>query len=216
MFYDRFALFNTLTAERFNGITEQQYVVSNPNFFPVIPPPSALSGLQPAGLQSEQVIQEVDSHLRAPYLMQTAFTAERQLPKNTTLALTYSNSHGLHELSSMDITPPPPGSQTIVNPIFIMTSSGLYNQNQIFVNVNSRINAAASLFGFYSLNYAMSNTDGLGTFPANPYTWAGEYSRASTTCDIRNRFTFGELIVHALAPTTLVSPLLIIQSGRSF
>ena len=46
----------------------------------------------------------------------------------------------------------------------------MYNQNQIFVNVNSRINAAASLFGFYVLNHAMSNTDGLGTFPANPIT----------------------------------------------
>ncbi|MGA2714710.1 MAG: carboxypeptidase-like regulatory domain-containing protein [Bryobacteraceae bacterium] len=207
MFYDRFGLFNTLTAERFNGITEQQYVVSNPDFFPTVPPPSSL-----AGLQSEQVIQEVDAHLRAPYLMQTAFTAERQLPKNTTLALTYSNSHGLHELRSLDINPPPPGTQTTVNPIFLMTSSGLYKQNQMFVNVNSRINAAASLFGFYSLNYAISNTEGLGTFPANPYNWAGEYGRAST--DIRNRFTFGGSLY--MRWNILVSPLLIIQSGAPF
>jgi hypothetical protein len=206
VFYDRFALLNTLTAERFNGITEQQYVVSNPDFFPTVPPPSSL-----AGVQSAQVIQEVDARLRAPYLMQTAFTAERQLPKNTTLALTYSNSHGLHELRSLDITPPS-GIQTTANPIFLMTSSGLYNQNQIFVNINSRINKAASLFGFYSLNYAMSNTDGLGTLPANPYNWAGEYGRAST--DIRNRFTFGGSL--NMRWNLLVSPLLIVQSGAPF
>jgi hypothetical protein len=133
------------------------------------------------------------------------------LPKNTTLALTYSNSHGLHELRSLDITPPS-GIQTTANPIFLMTSSGLYNQNQIFVNINSRINKAASLFGFYSLNYAMSNTDGLGTFPANPYNWAGEYGRAST--DIRNRFTFGGSL--NMRWNLLVSPLLIVQSGAPF
>ena len=206
MFYDRFALLNTLMAERFNGITEQQYVVSNPDFFPIVPPVSAL-----AGLQSTHVIQEVDAHLRTPYLMQTALTAERQLPKNTTLALTYSNSHGLHELRSLDINPPS-GTQAMTNPIFLMTSSGLYNQNQIFVNVNSRINAATSLFGFYSLNYAMSNTDGLGTFPANPYNWAGEYGRAAT--DIRNRFTFGGSLNTRW--NVLLSPLLIIQSGAPF
>ena len=32
MFYDRFALANTLTAERYNGVVEQQYVVTNPPF----------------------------------------------------------------------------------------------------------------------------------------------------------------------------------------
>jgi len=211
VFYDRFALLNTLTAERFNGITEQQYVVSNPDFFPTVPPASALAGLQPAGLQSAKVIQEVDAHLRAPYLMQSAFTAERQLPKNTTLALTYSNSHGLHELRSLDIAPPS-GTQSTANPIFLMTSSGLYNQNQIFVNVNSRIDTVVSLFGFYSLNYARSNTDGLGTFPANPYNWAGEYGPAST--DIRNRFTFGGSL--NMRWNILLSPLLIIQSGAPF
>ena len=48
--------------------------------------------------------------LRAPYLMQTAFTVERQLPRNTTLAITYTNSHGLHILRSEDINAPLPGT----------------------------------------------------------------------------------------------------------
>ena len=51
-----------------------------------------------------------------------------------------------------------------------MESSGLYNQRQLIVNVNSRANKNFSLTGSYSLNHAMSNTDGLGTFPANPYS----------------------------------------------
>jgi len=36
MFYDRFALSNTLTAQRFNGMVQRQYVVTNPDFFPHI------------------------------------------------------------------------------------------------------------------------------------------------------------------------------------
>src|SRR5207247_8752501 len=70
-----------------------------------------------------------------------------------------------------------------------MESSGQYNQQQLFVNVNSRANKNISLTGTYSLNHAMSNTDGIGTFPANPYSMAGEYGPAST--DIRHRMTLG-------------------------
>jgi len=33
MFYDRFSLANTLTALRFDGIVQQQYVLANPDFF---------------------------------------------------------------------------------------------------------------------------------------------------------------------------------------
>jgi hypothetical protein len=62
-----------------------------------------------------------------------------------------------------------------------MESSGLYNQNQMTVNVNSRINRDVSLTGSYQYNRAMSNTDGPGTFPANH----GEYGPAAT--DIRHR-----------------------------
>jgi hypothetical protein len=61
MFYDRFALGNTLTARRYNGIVQQQFVVTNPDFFGAIPP---LSSLQ--GFESSQVTQKVDAQLRSP------------------------------------------------------------------------------------------------------------------------------------------------------
>ncbi len=37
VFYDRFDSTYTLSALRFNGITEQQYIVANPDFFPLVP-----------------------------------------------------------------------------------------------------------------------------------------------------------------------------------
>ena len=217
-FYDRFPLANTLTADRFNGRVQQSYVVTNPGFFPNIPPISAL-----ASSQSPQAIQEVDSGLRAPYIIQSAVTVERQLPAHTTVALTYSNSHGLHELRSADINAPLPGTYTGVagsgvfplgtpDPVFLMESSGLYNQNQLIANVNARVNAAFSMFGFYVFNRALSNTDGVGTFPANPYNFAGEYGPAAT--DIRHRVTMGGSITTRW--NIRMSPYLVVQSGVPF
>jgi len=218
IFYDRFALANTLAAERYNGKVQQSYVITDPSFFPNVPPLSAL-----ASSQSPQAIQEADSRLRAPYLIQSAITLERQLPAHTTVALTFSNSHGLHELRSADINAPLPGTFTGVpgsgvfpfgsaGPVFLMESSGLYNQNQVIANVNSRLNSAFSLFGFYVYNRAFSNTDGINTFPGNPYNNSGEYGPAAT--DIRHRVTLGGSMT--LRWNIRVSPYFIVQSGMPF
>ena len=218
-FYDRFALANTLAAERYNGLVQQQIVVSNPDFSPIVPSPAAL-----AGFQSTQVIQEISSRLRAPYILQSAVSMERQLPANTTLAVTYTNSHGLHVLRSDDINAPLPGTYDPNVPnsgvfplghpgaVDLMESSGLYNQNQLISNVNSKLNSGFSLFGFYVFNRARSNTDGIGTFPANPYSGAGEYGPAAT--DVRHRVTVGGSI--NLKWAVRISPFVVMQSGAPF
>jgi hypothetical protein len=200
MFYDRFGLANTLTAARYNGVVQQQYVVMNPDFYPVIPSLASL-----AANRSPQTVQTVDSGLRAPYILQSALTLERQLPKNTTLAVTYTNSHGLHVFRSLEV----PSAR---GPVYLMTSSGLYNQNQLIANVNAKINAGVSLFGYYTLNNAKSNSDGLGTFPANPGNFSGEYGPAAT--DIRHRFLVGGTVI--LRWNIRLNPLFTVQSGAPF
>lgn len=187
VFYDRFSLSNTLSALRYNGIVQQQYVITNPDFFPAIPSISAL-----AGYQTIQSIRRVSPTLRAPYLMQSAVSIERELPANVTVAITYASTHGLHQLRSENINAPLAGSYDpnvpgsgvfplgLPGSVFMMESSGLYNQNQLIVNVNSRFNRNVSLSGSYTFNHAMSNTDGLGTFPAKPYDFTGEYGPAAT------------------------------------
>jgi hypothetical protein len=93
-----------------------------------------------------------------------------------------------------------------------MESSGLYNQNQLILNVDSKVNRKISLTGSYTYNHAMSNTDGLGTFPASPYTMAGEYGPAAT--DIRHRVSLGGTIT---APWGIrFNPLLTANSGPPF
>jgi hypothetical protein len=192
MFYDRFALPNVLATERYNGVVQQQYFVPNPDFYPVVPPVGLLPGPLPSS-----TIQTISPILRAPYLMQSAVSFERQLPFNTTMAVTYANSHGLHMLRSRDINAPIPGTYDPDLPgssiyplgrsglVVLMESSGQYNQNQFIVNVNSKVNNNLSLVGSYAFGRAMSDADGLGTFPANPYSMEGEYGPAAI--DTRHR-----------------------------
>jgi Carboxypeptidase regulatory-like domain len=223
IFYDRFGEQNVLTAERYNGTTQQQYVLQNPDFYPAIPPVSTLA------LQNN-TIQEVASNLRAPYIIQSAFTVERQLPKNTTVSVSYVNSHGLHELRSQDINAPLPGTYTVPGtglfplcpnpsssscntaPVLLMESSGIYNQNQIITSVRSQINARISLNGFYMYGHAHSNTDGVGTLPANPYNSAGEYGPSSL--DVHNRAFIGGSITTKWG--IQLAPFIIANSGAPF
>src|SRR5437867_2603592 len=219
IFYDRFGLANTVTALRYNGIRQQQFVVTNPDSFPYLPAFSVLEGFH-----STEVRQQVNSNLLAPSFYQSMISLERQLPRNTTIAVTFADAHGLHMLRSRDINAPLPGTYDPVVPgsgvyplgpvgaVFLMESSGLYNQHQLIVNVNSRANKYVSLTGSYTLNHAMSNTDGLGTFPANPYNIAGEYGPAST--DVRHRMNLGGSINTKW--NVLFSPLVTVASGPPF
>jgi hypothetical protein len=191
IFYDRFGEQNVLTADRYNGITQQQYVVTNPDFCPNMCQgvPSQLGNLK------AQKTYEIASNLRAPYIMQSAITVERQLPRNSTLSVSYLNSHGLHELRSQDINAPlqgtyiGPGTGVYpygnVGPMLLMESAGLFNQNMLITNIRSQINSKISLNGFYMLSRAYSNTDGVNTVPSSPYSMDGEY--APSTLDVRNR-----------------------------
>ncbi len=218
-FYDRFSLSNTLTADRYNGVVQQQFVVTTPNFFPTIPSISDL-----AGFQSIQSVQQISPSLRAPYIMQSAISVERQLPFNTTLAITYANSHGLHMLRSQNINSPLPGTFNPLvpgtgifplgrpGPVFLMESSGLYKQHQLIANVNARINQNLSLSGSYVFNRAKSNTDGLGTLPANPYDFTGEYGPASTDVHHRASLT-GSINTNW---NLRFSPFVVLESGPPF
>ena len=93
-----------------------------------------------------------------------------------------------------------------------MESSGLYNQHQLITNVNARINQNISLSGSYVLNRAKSNTDSLGTFPANPYDFSGEYGPAATDVHHRGSLT-GSINTKW---NVRFSPLVILESGPPF
>jgi hypothetical protein len=219
IFYDRFSLSNTMTGLRYNGIVQQQYVITNPDFFPAIPPLPSLSAFQ-----APQAMRAVSPALRAPYIVQSALSVEREMPFNTTVAVTYANSHGLHMLRSRNINAPLAGTYDPGVPgsgvfplgkpgtLYLMESSGLYNQNQLIVNMNSRFSRNVSLSGSYVLNHALANTDGLGTYPAKPYDLTGEYGPAAT--DVDHRVTLSGSVNTGWS--ILLNPFLVLESGPPF
>jgi hypothetical protein len=127
-------------------------------------------------------------------MMQAAIGFDRQLPKNTTLSLNYINSRGEHILQTVDINTPLPGTfnalaGTGVYPLGaaaglyeLYESSGDYKQNQLVVNINSRISSKFSLFGYYAYGHVNSDVNGS---PSNPYNFHQDWGPASY--DIRHR-----------------------------
>ena len=209
-FYSRFDNSLTLNTIRFNGVNQQNYNVVNPNFVTVPPVSTLTQNLVP----SSKTI--ADAELKSPLIWQAAIGVERQLPKNTTIASTFTFSHGTHMFRSRDINAPifPAGPRPFgaTGDIFEYEASGLYNQRQWMTNVNSRVNRRFSMFGYYSLNFANSNTDGVGSFPANQYDLAGEYGRSSL--DSRHRVFIGGNLT---APLNLrFSPYISGRSGNPF
>jgi hypothetical protein len=183
-FYDRFSVNNVLNTQLYNGVNQLTYTVTDPQFFPganvPIPPLNQLPTIASASFH-------IDSSLRAPTLLQSAIGIDRQLPKNTTLSINYISSRGYHQLRTVNINAPLPGTYfgpgTGIYPygtgagiLDLYETSGDYKQNQLIFNVNSRISPKFSLFGFYM--YGHANTDVIGQ-PSNPYNFAADYGRAS-------------------------------------
>jgi len=223
IFYTRFNASYTLDAQRYNGILEQQYVVKNPTFYT---PGFTLNMLTAADLgQAEPVnITQVSPNLRAPYIIQSALGVDRQLSKTTTVSLNYMNSHGDHLLLENDINAPLPGTYNPAVPgsgvrpipgkgdIYQFQSAGVLNQNQIFANINTRLNSNFTLFGYYVYNRAYSDTDYATNNPANPYDIAADYG--PTAYGIHHRvFVAGSA---NLRWNIRISPFFMFQSGMPF
>jgi hypothetical protein len=226
IFYDRFTSNLLLNAIQLNGINQTQFIIRNPLFYPNVPDPATLAALssQQSGGDVRAVYQ-IDSRLHIPYLLQTAAGIERQLPHNMTIAVTYTNTRGLHQLLTRDINAPLPtafdnlgraiGPRPYGNSagdIYQYEGSGVFRQNQVTVSVTARINRYFSAFGYYVYGRAMSNTDGPGTFQSNPYDLRNDYARA--LYDNRHR---GFISATANLPFRIrLAPFLFLQSGRPY
>ncbi len=130
------------------------------------------------------------------------------------MSVTYTFSRGVHELLTRDINAPINGLYPYGNgsPILQYESAGSLRQQQVIANFNTRFSRRLMLFGFYSLNFADSNTDGIGTMPANPYNLSTEWGPARF--DIRNRVFVGGSLT---APWRItLSPFITASSGAPF
>jgi hypothetical protein len=206
LFYDRFAQDLILNADRQNGVTQQQYLVSNPSY----PTPPSV------GSQTASSIYQISPDLHAPYIMQTAFSLERQVTKIANVTVSYLNARGVHQFLSIVTNAPLPGTPGSAplpsQAIFQYSSDGLFRQNQLIANFNIRAGTKLSLFGFYSLNYANSDASGASNFPSDQYDLGADYGRASF--DIRHRLFLGGTV--GMPRGFRLSPFMIFNSGSPY
>ncbi len=220
LFYDRFGEDLTLNSRRLNGIVQQQYVVSFPNFFTAIPPPSELQQFSRAG-----VTRTIDPNLKNPMLFQTNLGVERSLPKNVSLGINYNHTVGMSQLRSRNINTPLLGTYDPLTPgasvypfgaaagnIYQFESTGRFVQDQLIVNVRAAFSPKYSLFSYYTLGKSRGDTDGANTFPNNTYDLTQEWGRSSF--DVRHRLFVAGSIRLPLAIS--LNPFAVMSTGGPF
>jgi hypothetical protein len=214
IFYNRLKQQYIEQALLLNGITQQSFVVTNPDFFPNLPTPAEL-----AAAQTSPTIYQIAADWKTPYIMQSGITLEKQVTRNANIAFTYLNSRGIHALMTRNINAPlPPAFDPSDRPlggddnVYQYDTAGDFKQNQFIVNGNVRMGSKLSLFGYYTLNYARTNTSGVTSFPSNQYDLALDYGRGAF--DVRNRLFFGGTI--SLPYMFRISPFLAASSGVPF
>jgi ligand-binding SRPBCC domain-containing protein len=224
VFYDRFQLGEILQAERLNGVTQQRFIVDNPTCFSGVDVPVTSFVGCGTPSSSTSTVYQISPRIHAPYTLQAAVSIERQVTKSATLSLTYLNSRGFDQLVTINANAPFPG--TPCNPdcapivggnLYQYVSEGNFKQNQFIVNSNVKIGSKVQLFGYYTLNYANSNTsgvssNGLSSFPSNSYNINQDYGRGAF--DIRHRLFLGGSI--SLPYMFRLSPFMVVSSGSPF
>ncbi len=195
IFYDRISENLTLNSLRFNGTNQRQFIVTDPavlNSFPTVP----------SILATPVTIDQLARDIRTPYTTQSVISVERALPHNFAVSATYVNARTLHLLRS----------RVLPNNIYEYDSSGRFNQNQFRFTVRSTLNRKMSFNAYYVFAHAHSDTDGVGTFPANSNDLSTEYGRSSL--DIRHQFSISGTFRAPWGIT--LNPLVIVNSGSPF
>lgn len=208
LFYDRFQLGNVLTTVRQDGTKQLQLVVKNAHAVKPLCSPSSI-GACGTPTAANTTIYTASPNLRTPYTMQFAIGADQQLFRGATMSINYLNARGVHQFMSQNVSYDP--SNLAAPAHYQYQSEGVFRQSQLITNVNFRRNKF-SLFGYYVLNFAKSDTAGASYFPSVPYHIGLDYGRASF--DTRNRLFLGGNVT--LPYRVSLSPFLVAQSGTPY
>jgi hypothetical protein len=218
IFYDRFQVAQLLQAERLDGSAQTQLIYTNPTCYPGLDAP--ITSISSCGTPTTTTssFYQINPNLHAPYTIQSAISVERQITKNATLSATYLNSRGFDQFLTINANAPFPGTPCYPDcsipsqNLYRYVSEGNFKQNQLIVNTNVRVGSKVQLFGYYTLNYANSDTSGVSSYPSNSYNISQDYGRA--TFDTRHRLFLGGSI--ALPYLFRLSPFMIVSSGLPF
>lgn len=231
IFYNRLNENTVLQSIRFDGTSQQQYIVTNnqgilgqatftPNGVSNVPTAAQLAAVTPLA----SIPYRIADDYQAPYSIQSVLSVEHALTQTTRGSISYRLSRSLHLNRLRNINAPicPPNTLCpttqaqvqLLRPdpsqgnIYYYESSGVANTQQFNVNLSTRLSQAISINGNYSLTFAKSNAEG---FPAYSYDLNGEYATAS-----QPRHSFFLFSSIGLPYGFRMSPQIIISSGPRY
>jgi hypothetical protein len=189
LFYNRISEDITLQALRFDGSTQQQFLVTDPtvlDLFPIVPPIGLLNTF--AQPQSRRVISD---DLRPSRSLRAMFTVERQLTKTIKLSATYSHAHTVDTQRTVNINAPLGGTFIPGQPnsgirplgqsagnIFEYQPTGRSIGNSLNINLNGNLNKA-NFWGGYSLGKQRNTDSGNSGSPFDAFDFTHEWSRSN-------------------------------------
>ncbi len=190
-FYNRISEDVTLQRDRYDGVTQQQYLVTDPavlNLFPLIPSTTLLEAF--AQPQSRRVKSDELGPSRS---FRAMFTVERQLTNTIKLSATYSHASTYDTQRFVNINAPLggtfiPGVPTsgtrpfgnAAGNIWQYQASGRSRGNSLNINVNGMIKKA-NFWGGYSFGKSRNTDGGTTGSPYDAYDYSQEFARTAGT-----------------------------------
>lgn len=190
IFYLSYSESLMLLTNRFNGLTQQQFIINSPDFFTDVP---SIESLAVAALP--QTIRRADDNLKQPYLVKGSVSVEQQLPRRTSLSVAYIYERDKNLLRSRNVNAPLPGTYdpetagSGVRPIpgagniFAFETTATNIDHTVFIRLNTQPRKELSAFALIGLSRETGDSDGALSFPANSYDLRSEYG--SSLNDVR-------------------------------
>jgi hypothetical protein len=182
IFYNWFAADIFENVLRVDGVQQVDTVVRNPGF------PDPFVGGAPL-LLPPSVIQ-MDPAMRMPYVQQSSFGIERQMPKFANFRATYVYQRGVHQLRGHNINAPSFGvgrPDPDLGNIVQVEATALSSLQLLNFSLNApQTDSRFYWLVFYSLSKNTDETDGPLGLPANNFDLRAE--RGPSLLDSRHRF----------------------------
>lgn len=187
IFYFRVSEEVTIQTTRYDGVHQQNFLVTDPavlNLFPVVPPIDLLAAF------SQQQLRRVKSDdLKPVRSLRAMFSVERQLPAKIRLSVTYFYGQSDRQQRVVNINAPLGGTfipglpNSGVRPfgndegnIFEYQANGHSIGNTLSFNLNGNVKQF-NFWGGYNLNKTRNTDSGSSGSPFDAYDFSNEYAR---------------------------------------
>jgi hypothetical protein len=181
IFFDRLNNGSYENTLRFNGVTQESFIIRNAIFNPNnLPIPTAGQQNSSRG----QTTRILDPDLKAPTSYNVSVSVEQQLPKNLVGTFTYFQDRGVHQFRTRNINAPypdPTNPAVLITPnplggiIYQFESSARSVTNRMDFGLQRRMGKFTA-FGRYSLGWMNNDSGGV---PANNYDLRAEWGRSN-------------------------------------